>query len=1105
MMMVEQTAVSAERPFPGLRPFAYRDHEFFFGREEQSFALYRLVDRNRFVAVIGSSGSGKSSLVRAGLLPLLDAETVGAGGREWLWREMRPGDDPLRRLTYLISSLAEDTDPIIASARQDRIAAHLRRSSFGVAEALGEIDDVKQPSIMLVIDQFEELFRYATSKVAGTGDQTRARDEAVQFVQLLLEATRTRTHKVHVLLTMRSDFIGDCARFYGLPEAVSGTQFLVPALTRDQLEEVIREPVEKAGATIAPDLVERLLNDCSNEPDQLPVLQHCLLRLWEEAGRAPQQPAVPAQPDAVAPGSEASAHPTRILTVGHYQRIGGFANALSQHANDILKELPGAKLQLAVEQTFCALSELDKEGRAIRRALPFSQLLAETGVGESDLRQVLDRFRADDCSFLVPPPYEQPVIEPATRIDVGHEAFLRRWEKTSGRGADVGWLRDEQLDGERYRALLAMAESENATLPPHLVDERWAWWASRRRTPAWAERYGGGFDRVQRLLVASRRQQARRRWTRVAAFAGAVVAAVVMFGLWRHAENQKQQAEIQKQRAEIQTQVAELQKQRAEKSHGTALQAILESVGRLQVYLNTGTITVKGADELLQDAQETLADLNADAQDQDRKTLETGTRLLLTMSDVRVALGQDDDALNLAQRAKAIIAPLLVQNPKDQDLLHLNYASLFRIADANAARNNNAEAVRDYEAALGIAEELAERSPGDLQRQRNLAFIINKIGDTHQINGRWAAAIREYQKSLEIVRQQAAKDPEDIDWKRDVAVGKSRIGQVLEGLRDYPGALSEYREALSIQKELSEKHPDNNILWTNQATTYRRIGGTLKNQERYDEAQTAYESAVEIREKLHNKDPGNASWRKALATDLAYVGDVQMRKKNWKGAANIYRQAVQIREDLAFREPGNNDLKWDLAVAHEKIGAALREQQEERELDEALSHYEQVVALYRDLISAGWTRQANLFDGHLAVGDVQLKRGNKEESIKAYREAVALAEEVIALRTGGKTAWQIRVSSAYEKIGDAFAADQANNRAETRANYQKALAAAEGVRTQEPNNKRAQRQTESVEAKLRSLDQPSEAPKPDESSGADESLKPDKPPESDKPPEPDKP
>ena len=90
-----------------------------------------------------------------------------------------------------------------------------------------------------------------------------------------------------MILTMRSDFIGDCARFHGLPEAVCAAQFLVPSLTRDQLDDVIRKPIEKAGATIDPELIERLLNDCGTEMDQLPVLQHCLLRLWEEAGKAP--------------------------------------------------------------------------------------------------------------------------------------------------------------------------------------------------------------------------------------------------------------------------------------------------------------------------------------------------------------------------------------------------------------------------------------------------------------------------------------------------------------------------------------------------------------------------------------------------------------------------------------------------------------------------------------------------------------------------------------------------------------------------------------------------------------------------------------------------
>src|SRR5262245_44873312 len=118
-------AVSAERPFPGLRPYGFSDHPFFFGREEQSDALFRLLDRSRFIAVVGSSGSGKSSLVLAGLLPLLAKETKEPGGRNWLWRKMSPGDAPLARLADALASLSpvsgDDAGRALDAVRGERI------------------------------------------------------------------------------------------------------------------------------------------------------------------------------------------------------------------------------------------------------------------------------------------------------------------------------------------------------------------------------------------------------------------------------------------------------------------------------------------------------------------------------------------------------------------------------------------------------------------------------------------------------------------------------------------------------------------------------------------------------------------------------------------------------------------------------------------------------------------------------------------------------------------------------------------------------------------------------------------------------------------------
>jgi WD40 repeat protein len=480
------------RPFPGLRPFGFEDREFFFGREDQIYSLYRLLEHSRFIAVVGSSGSGKSSLVRAGLLPVIDEESQGEGGRKWRFATLHPGDAPLRALAGAVTSLAQDSAD--AEIRFDRTLFALRRSSFGLTKALDGIGDLAGKSVMLVVDQFEELFRYAATSGRDRASDALWRDEAANFVQLLLEATRSRSSSIYVLITMRSDFIGDCSQFHGLPEAVSAAQFLVPSLTRDQREDVIRKPVDKAGATIDPTLVEMLLNEAGSEMDQLPVLQHCLARLWDRAE--------PADPSEL----------TRHLGLAEYRAIGTISGALSQHADEVMASLPG--LELAVEQVFRALSEIDKEGRATRRALPYARLLAETGIGKDDFTRVLDRFRADDCSFILPPLSAVPQLDEDTRVDVVHEALLRRWERISAEQPHVlegkmqtGWLAAEAADGRFYRALLALLEAGSpsgvVTLPLDQVESRWRWWNSRPRTEAWADRYGGRLRAVQKLFQDS--------------------------------------------------------------------------------------------------------------------------------------------------------------------------------------------------------------------------------------------------------------------------------------------------------------------------------------------------------------------------------------------------------------------------------------------------------------------------------------------------------------------------------------------------------------------------------------------------------------------------
>lgn len=907
--------MSAQRPFPGLRPFDFRDREFFFGRQEQIYSLYRLIDRSRFVAVVGSSGSGKSSLVRAGLLPLLDEETGEPGGRNWQRRVMHPGEAPIARLAKALASLALDDDPAIAAVRHERISFDLHRSSFGVADALGKIESFIGFSLLLVVDQFEELFRYARGEAAGVPDAlegTRYRDEAAQFVQLLLEAGRSPACDIHIIVTMRSDFIGDCARFHGLPEAVSATQFLVPSLTRDQMEEVIRKPLEKVGDTIEPALVERLLNDSSDELDQLPVLQHCLLRLWERAGA--ESGGIGA--DKISPekstGEAAAGLRGRHLTPDHYFSIGRISGALSQHAEEVFSELSG--LELAVEQAFRALAEIDREGRAIRRALPFSQLLEETGIREKDLRRVLDRFRADDCSFLVPSLSDAPSIEANMRIDVGHEALLRRWERASR------WLRDEAADGQRYRGLLSLLDEEGAgvpTLPLGLVDERWSWWKARPRTAAWAARYGGGLDRVQRLLDASRAalgaEEARKqreekdaqlraalqarvaRITRIAAAAMAVLVVLLLaiVGLVYHSY---QQAKTNEQH------------------YLEVLLGTTSLANQITDYQDIGAISSVLAQEFLETLSSTSTELLKVAQTPEAKKV--GLTFQLDYCDAWYKLGNYEKALDIAKDANQLANDLAASDPTKAEWQWLIYESLFRIGDALDGQRKPDEALHTFHQAQEIAERLTARDPQ--AGMPKLIFIDNKIAETLHEQGKILEALAGFETALSTANKLIAKDPTNFASRRTLATTLTKIGKLLlsEKPPDIAGAVGRFNAALDILKKLADEQPDNETALSNLATVYGLKAKALSEVDR-DAAIAGYQSAIAIRKPLVDKHPNNIFGLVYLARDYERLGST-LPREDVNGAIDAYQNAIKIRQTLIDKDPKNeawqNSLKKDEAM-----------------------------------------------------------------------------------------------------------------------------------------------------------------------------------------------
>ena len=451
-----------DNPFPGLRPFEAGETHLFFGRDGQSSEIAARLERRRFVAVVGTSGSGKSSLVRAGLLPMLEGGFMASAGSFWRFAVMRPGNDAIRSLASALADPAVlgggSADP---GARAPLVEAVLRRSGLGLIDVFKQANLTPNENLLVVVDQFEELFRFRQLGHAGE-----PADDGAAFVNLLLEAVRSREQPIYVVLTMRSDFLGDCARFRDLPEMLNDSQYLIPRLTRDQRRATIEGPVAVSGATIAPRLTQRLLNDAGDDPDALPILQHALMRTWD--------------------AWKAAGAWDRPIDLEHYLGIGGMAQALSQHADQAyggLAAIPGA--QAVAQSLFRSLCERGADFRETRRPTRLADLCEVAGTDVATMTQVIDAFRCEGRTFIMP---GWPAkLEPDTVIDISHESLIRQWQTLRE------WVRSEARSEALYQRLRQTAQlwPQNAALWRNPDLERALLWEREEApSPAWAVRYG---------------------------------------------------------------------------------------------------------------------------------------------------------------------------------------------------------------------------------------------------------------------------------------------------------------------------------------------------------------------------------------------------------------------------------------------------------------------------------------------------------------------------------------------------------------------------------------------------------------------------------------
>lgn len=461
-------------PFPGLRPFTIDESHLYFGREGQVDEILLKLSQHRSVTVMGYSGSGKSSLMHCGLVPVLYGGFMTDTGPHWHVISIRPGTSPIGNLTNSIIDYQIRNNKIDESDREIHhaiINSILRSSPDGLVEIAKYLQSDKNENVFFLIDQFEELFRYDQSDEFS--------NDAAAYVNLILNAVHQRKIPIYTAINMRSDFIGDCAEFTGLTQMINDSNYLVPQMTREQKRMAIEGPVAVGGGRISPRLVKRLLTDIDNHQDQLPILQHAMMRTWDYwvNNREPGEP----------------------MDIRHYNAIGRIEQALSQHANEAYDELSGREKEYA-EVLFKNITEKGDDNQGVRRPCKISVIAEMAETNEADLIKVVEQFRKPGRSFLMPDVSTK--LTKDSVIELSHESIMRIWNRLSA------WVDEEAESASTYKRIseaAAMYQIGKTGLwrPPDL-QLALNWQKKQKPTRTWAQRYDIAFERAIVFLDTSR-------------------------------------------------------------------------------------------------------------------------------------------------------------------------------------------------------------------------------------------------------------------------------------------------------------------------------------------------------------------------------------------------------------------------------------------------------------------------------------------------------------------------------------------------------------------------------------------------------------------------
>jgi eukaryotic-like serine/threonine-protein kinase len=1006
-------------PFRGLNVFGFEHSPIFHGRTkaigEVLEAMEAQVRAERpFVMVVGASGSGKSSLVQAGVLPLLAQPGTIEGIGLWRRAVTRPGAggggdcfDALAAALLESSGLPMLQDPESMNGTED-LARELRDHSDSVAlrvrdaldhaarewkikhrhqleqqeqqfRASGRAEDadlvrqrcekieLPKARLALVVDQLEELF------TAGFSPTIRQ-----NYVSAI--AGLVRSGRVFVLATLRSDFYPSYQQFPELIELTRpGGKVDLRAPTSYEIGEMIRLPAEAAGLHFEEEprsgqhLDEALRDAASATPESLPLLEHVLSLLYDEQ----------------------AIRGDNLLRWSDYRDLGELKGALAKHAERVFGTLrPEEQNAVPLVLRYLVTLNQGEEDVPNRRTVPYRDFIA--GEGNTDDQKFGAKGFVDlfiQKRLLVADTDPRGDIT----VSIAHEALLREWQRVRewlSENREFLRMRD-RLDSS-LKLWLSRGRQKDDLLRPGLA---------LAEGEKLAADFGSSLSEKQAdyicASVAERSRlksvEERTRYTVMAgitvALVVAVVFAVVSFRQYRRAERAKDSANRAAKTATLARGQAEnlitfMTIDLRDKLRPIGRLDLLDAVSqRVQTYYN---VFMQGDDGPESLRQRSIAVVNS--------------------ADIRKDLGDLIGALDSYSAALATQRTLASRDPKNATLQQDLCRSLEKIGDVLIAQGNVPLARDKFQEAFNIRQKLIDAL------QLDLAFSYWDIGYILSVQGDSDDALEYSSRALAIRETLLQRQPDDADLQRYKATALGQVAHELLVRGELDRALKDYRQSLEITSQLAE--PDTNAMWQRDySIDLERVGDVLAAQGKWSEALQNYQHSHAIRLKLQSRDSKNSMCQSDLFWTYQDIGDVQIAQNDVEAALdNSYKKALAIAKLLSEKDPTNKEWQSNLAIINEKSGEALAGQ---RKFSEALQNYHESFVIAKRLTEADPTN--NDWQSSLAIvreknAEALAALGNFAGALEEFRNALAICEKLVQ-RNPKNVQWMTSEALATSGVG----------------------------------------------------------------------------------------